>query len=59
MLVLDVLAGVVKRAPLLYRKLHLEWLYRAMADHSRFERLFVIPHYLKAVRQQRRDERRG
>lgn len=36
----DVLSGVKKRAPKLFRKLHLEWLYRILKEPKRLKRFF-------------------
>ena len=36
----DVLSGTKKRAPKLFRKLHLEWLYRIIKEPKRFKRFF-------------------
>lgn len=36
----DFLAGVVKRAPLLMRKIGLEWVYRLYKQPQRFKRIF-------------------
>lgn len=36
----DVLSGVVKLAPPIYRKLGLEWLYRTVSEPKRFKRIF-------------------
>ena len=36
----DVWSGLVKRAPVLYRKLGLEWLYRTIKEPRRFKRIF-------------------
>lgn len=36
----DVLSGAKKRAPKLFRQLHLEWLYRIMKEPKRFKRFF-------------------
>ncbi|MFY1067086.1 WecB/TagA/CpsF family glycosyltransferase [Enterococcus sp. AD013-P3] len=41
----DVLAGVVKRAPEIFIKMNLEWLYRSLKYH-RPERLRQIPQYV-------------
>lgn len=46
---LDVLAGVVKRAPVFWQKVHLEWLYRALKEPSRFPRLMVLPRFVWRV----------
>jgi N-acetylglucosaminyldiphosphoundecaprenol N-acetyl-beta-D-mannosaminyltransferase len=35
----DVWTGTVKRAPLLFRRFHLEWLYRLLAEPWRFKRI--------------------
>lgn len=40
---LDVLAGRVKRAPVLLRRMHLEWLYRLIAEPSRVRRQVALP----------------
>ncbi|MBO8165427.1 MAG: WecB/TagA/CpsF family glycosyltransferase [Brevibacillus sp.] len=45
----DVLAGVVKRAPLIWQKLHLEWLYRLLKQPSRWRRQLAIPMFVAAV----------
>lgn len=36
----DVLSGTKKRAPKLFRKFHLEWLYRILKEPKRFKRFF-------------------
>lgn len=36
----DVLSGVKKRSPKVFRKLHLEWLYRITTEPKRFKRFF-------------------
>ena len=36
----DVLSGHKKRAPKVFRKLHLEWLYRILKEPNRFNRFF-------------------
>ncbi len=42
----DVFAGNVKRAPLWACKLNVEWLYRLLANPSRFGRQVVLLEYL-------------
>jgi N-acetylglucosaminyldiphosphoundecaprenol N-acetyl-beta-D-mannosaminyltransferase len=54
---LDVLAGTVKRAPKIFQKAGLEWLYRAINQPSRIKRLFVIPKFLRAVSKQKKREK--
>lgn len=46
---LDVMAGVVKRAPLWMQKAKLEWLYRAMLQPSRAGRLTALPKFVLKV----------
>lgn len=43
---LDVFAGVVQRAPELWRKLGLEWLYRLLKEPSRIGRMACLPLFL-------------
>ncbi|WP_042354029.1 WecB/TagA/CpsF family glycosyltransferase [Bacillus rubiinfantis] len=43
---IDVLAGEVKRAPLFWRKLNLEWLYRLLKQPSRWRRILALPRFL-------------
>jgi len=47
----DVISGKLKRAPALFRKLRLEWLYRLIQEPSRFGRMLVLPRFaLKVIR---------
>lgn len=42
----DVFAGAVKRAPVLFQKLHLEWFYRLMKEPWRFNRMAsTLPNF--------------
>ncbi len=44
---LDVWSGTVKRAPEIYQKLGLEWLYRTVSQPERFKRIFpTLPLFL-------------
>jgi N-acetylglucosaminyldiphosphoundecaprenol N-acetyl-beta-D-mannosaminyltransferase len=45
----DVFAGHVKRAPKLYRKLGIEWLYRLMKEPKRLKRQMALPQFLAKV----------
>ena len=46
----DVWAGRVERAPLIFRKLWLEWLYRTIKEPKRFKRIFpTLPFFLFKV----------
>ncbi|WP_248930029.1 WecB/TagA/CpsF family glycosyltransferase [Paenibacillus hamazuiensis] len=40
---LDVIAGKVKRAPVIWQKLNLEWLYRLLSQPSRWRRQLALP----------------
>lgn len=47
---LDVWSGEVKRAPIIYQKLGLEWLYRTISQPERFKRIFpALPLFLWKV----------
>lgn len=48
----DVLAGRVRRAPLLWRRLHLEWLYRLLAQPRRLLRQTALPRFAAQVLRQ-------
>ena len=47
--VMDVLSGNAKRAPEIFQKLGLEWLYRLIKNPSRIKRQFVLPKFLLEV----------
>lgn len=42
----DVLAGTVKRAPLIWQKLNVEWLYRLLRQPSRWKRMLALPYFI-------------
>ncbi len=46
---LDVMSGNVKRAPIAFQKLGLEWFYRLLKEPTRFKRMIVIPEFLIKV----------
>ena len=46
---LDVFAGNVRRAPLFFRKLGLEWLYRLLKEPKRIGRMMKLPAFLWRV----------
>ena len=52
----DVMAGVVKRAPLWMQRARLEWLFRAMLQPSRAGRLVALPKFVLKVHQQKSSE---
>lgn len=45
----DVLAGEVRRAPLIWQKLNLEWLYRLLKQPSRWRRMLALPKFVLTV----------
>jgi N-acetylglucosaminyldiphosphoundecaprenol N-acetyl-beta-D-mannosaminyltransferase len=45
----DVIAGKAKRAPYLYRKLGLEWLYRLIKEPWRYKRMMALPKFALKV----------
>ncbi len=50
----DVWAGVVERAPKIYQKLGLEWLYRTVKEPKRFKRIFpTLPLFVLKVIKER------
>ncbi len=46
---IEVFSGTKKRAPMLMRRLNLEWVYRLLIDWKRIGRMAVIPKYLFSV----------
>ncbi len=50
---LDVFAGEVKRAPVTFQKLGLEWFYRLLKEPKRIKRMIKLPLFLVAVTGQR------
>lgn len=50
---LDVFAGVVQRAPAVWQKLGLEWLYRLLKEPTRFGRMMKLPQFLLCVLKER------
>lgn len=47
---LDVLSGIVKRAPKLFIKLHIEWAWRLIKQPSRIGRMMILPKFLQEVK---------
>lgn len=45
----DVIAGTVKRAPKIWQKMNLEWLYRLLNQPSRFMRMLSLPKFALKV----------
>ncbi len=46
---LDVISGRVKRAPMLWRRLGIEWLYRLMREPQRLRRQLALPYFVWLV----------
>ncbi|MCL2817573.1 MAG: WecB/TagA/CpsF family glycosyltransferase [Clostridiales bacterium] len=56
---LDVIAGKVKRAPVFWQKMRLEWLWRAILEPKRIPRLLFLPLFvLKILRAKKQQARR-
>lgn len=48
----DILSGNLKRAPKLFQKLQIEWLYRLLQEPKRYKRMLVLPKFaLKVIRE--------
>jgi len=45
----DVWAGTVKRAPVIYQKLGLEWFYRLLKEPLRYKRMMALPKFMLKV----------
>lgn len=45
----DVISGRLKRAPVIYQRLGLEWLYRLLQEPKRLRRVLNLPRFLLAV----------
>jgi N-acetylglucosaminyldiphosphoundecaprenol N-acetyl-beta-D-mannosaminyltransferase len=45
----DVMSGRLNRAPIWWRKLHLEWLYRTIQEPSRWKRIMKLPVFVLLV----------
>lgn len=52
---LDVLSGEAKRAPEIFLKLNLEWLYRIASNPSRWVRFFALPKFMIKVLKERNE----
>lgn len=53
----DVIAGTVKRAPVMWQKMNLEWFYRLLKQPSRFVRMLALPKFVIHVLKQKANER--
>lgn len=50
---LDGMAGTVKRAPVIFQKLGLEWFYRLISQPTRAKRMLVLPQFILKVIKER------
>lgn len=50
---LDVFAGTVKRAPVFFQRLGLEWFYRLCKQPSRIGRMMALPHFAGVIIKER------
>ena len=46
---IDIMAGKAKRAPVIFRRMGLEWFYRLIKQPSRFFRMLVLPKFVLVV----------
>ena len=53
----DVFSGMVKRAPQVWQKAHLEWFYRLLKEPSRYKRMGKIPKFMVEVYKSKKDRR--
>lgn len=53
----EVLSGSKKRAPKLFQKLNIEWLYRVLIDWKRIGRMASIPKFMIKVAKQKRENK--
>ena len=51
---LDVLSGTVKRAPVVFQKARLEWLWRVLKNPRKINKVMLLPRFVRLVRQQAR-----
>ena len=50
---LDVFSGMIRRAPSLWRRLGLEWLFRLLQEPKRITRMIRLPGILRAAIKER------
>lgn len=55
----DVIAGTVKRAPNIWIKLNIEWLYRLLSQPSRLIRMLDLPKFVWRVFREKRKRRKS
>ena len=52
----DVLSGTVKRAPVLFQKLHIEWLWRVISNPKKYQKVALLPKFVRMVRKDARKQ---
>ena len=45
----DVLSGRVRRAPMLFRRIHLEWLWRLLSNPKKISKVALLPRFVRMV----------
>ncbi|WP_156889468.1 WecB/TagA/CpsF family glycosyltransferase [Paenibacillus harenae] len=45
----DIVSGKLKRAPVIFQKLRLEWFYRLLQEPKRYKRMLVLPKFVVKV----------
>jgi N-acetylglucosaminyldiphosphoundecaprenol N-acetyl-beta-D-mannosaminyltransferase len=45
----DVVSGKLKRAPMMFQRLRLEWLYRLLQEPTRYKRMLALPKFVVKV----------
>jgi len=51
----DVLSGKSKRAPKIFIKLNIEWLYRLIKQPTRLKRMMVLPQFLVEIKREKKN----
>ena len=52
----EVLSGAKKRAPKIFQKLNIEWVFRLLIDWKRIGRMVSIPKFMLKVAKQKKNE---
>jgi N-acetylglucosaminyldiphosphoundecaprenol N-acetyl-beta-D-mannosaminyltransferase len=56
----DVLSGKLKRAPVMFQRLRLEWFYRLLQEPWRYKRMLVLPKFaMKVIREKKNVQNMG
>lgn len=53
----DVFSGMVKRAPQMWQRTHLEWFYRLLKEPSRFKRVSKLPKFMLDVHHAKKEKK--